>query len=210
MIKACLFDLDGTLINSEEYYVKGMTFLANSLGANIKEDVLFKAIGTTMDETYKIFEEIVKKPKNEWIDMYNNYFSNVNPINFKELLFQDVKETFIELNSKGIKVAICSMSPQDYIKKFVDECELNEYVDYYISGENCKNNKPSPDIYLNALKSLNINSDEAIAVEDASQGIESAVRANIKVVARDNSKFNIDQSKASLVFKDLRKLIKII
>lgn len=210
MIKAALFDLDGTLINSEEYYVKGMTFLANSLGANIKEKDIYKVIGTTMDRTYEIFEEIVKKPKKDWINIYNNYFSEINPIIFKELLFDDVKDTFMMLREKGIKIAICSMSPQEYIKKFIDECNLNEYVDYYFSGENCINNKPSPDIYLNALASLNIKAEEAIAIEDADTGIASAKAAGIKTVARDDSRFNIDQSEAFAVFKDLRKLLTII
>ena len=85
-----------------------------------------------------------------------------------------------------------------------------DYVDYYIADEDCLNNKPAPDIYLKALDDLNIKANEALVVEDAKEGLLSASHANIKVVARDDSRFNVDQSIASAVFKDLRKLLKII
>ena len=210
MIKAVLFDLDGTLINSEEYYMKGMTFLANSLGANVKANVFFSCIGKDMDETYALFEKAVKKPKNEWINIYNDYFVSVNPLNFKSLLFDDVVNVFSNLKKKNINIYICSMSPSDYVKSFIEKCNLNDYVDGFISGDMCKNNKPDPEIYLKALTKFNLSKDDVIVVEDAKTGIEAANNANIKVIARDASRFNIDQSAAFYIFKDLKELFKII
>ncbi|MDO5440501.1 MAG: HAD family phosphatase [Erysipelotrichaceae bacterium] len=210
MLKAILFDLDGTLVNSEDYYMKSMVKIAKSLGADAKESDFHICIGKDMDETYRIFEDFVKKPKDTWIKQYNDYFSKVDPINFKELLFDDVIDTLKGIKEKGIKVGICSMSPTSYIEKCVKECGFDEYVDYYISGETCKNNKPAPDIYLKALNDLNLKADEALVVEDATTGLLSAKTAGIKVVARDDSRFNVDQSLAFKVFKDLRKLLTII
>lgn len=210
MLKAILFDLDGTLINSEEYYMKSMVNIAKLVGKDAKQEDFFVCIGKDMDATYKIFEDFVKKPKNTWIDLYNDYFRNVDPIDFASLLFEDVLDTFIGIKEKGIKIGICSMSPEYYIEDCVKKCHLQDYVDYYISGENCAHNKPYPDIYLKALKDLGLKADEALVVEDAKEGIVSASLAGIKVVARDDSRFNVDQSQASVVFKDLRKLLTII
>lgn len=211
MIKAALFDLDGTLIDSESFYMKGMVNIAHNLGAiNATEKDFYCVIGKTMDYTYEVFERIVNRDLSSWKDYYNNYFKDIDPLKFDELLFDDVKDTFIGLKEKGIKIAICSMSPIKYIEKFVNDCNLNEYVDYYVSGDEVEHTKPYPDIYLKALKDLNMNKDEVIVVEDADTGIEASLAAGIKVYARDDSKFNIDQSKAIEVFKDLRKLLKII
>lgn len=211
MIKAVLFDLDGTLIDSETFYMKGMVSIAHNLGAvNATEKDFYCVIGKTMDYTYEVFEKIVNKDLSIWKDYYNNYFVDIEPLKFNELLFDDVKETFFGLKEKNIKIAICSMSQVEYIKKFVDDCGLNEYVDYYVSGDEVKRTKPYPDIYLKALKDLNMNKDEVIVVEDADTGIEAGLSAGLKVYARDDSKFKIDQSKAIEVFKDLRKLLKII
>lgn len=210
MLKAILFDLDGTLINSEEYYMIGMTNVASLLGKDVPPNVFYSCIGKDMDKTYEIFEKVVGKNKDAWIGIYNDYFQNVDPIDFKKLLFEDVADTFKMVKAKGLKIGICSMSPTYYIEEFVNDCGLNEYVDYYISGEDCVNNKPAPDIYLKALKDLNIKADEALVVEDAKEGICSAILADIKVVARDDSRFNMDQSDALYVYKDLRKLNIII
>lgn len=210
MIKAILFDLDGTLIDSESYYMQAMKKIAKHFGSEIEEKEFHCVIGKTMEETYNTFEKLISRPREEWVKYYNDFFVITEPLDFKKLLFEDVLDTFKGLKQKGIKVAICSMSPVDYIKKFVDDCNLIDYVDYYVSGEECKHTKPYPDIYLKALNDLNITNDEAIVVEDADTGIDAAIAANIKVVARDDSKFGIDQSKAFAIFKDLRKLLTIL
>lgn len=210
MLKAVLFDLDGTLINSEEYYMKGMATIARRLGVNATPSDFFVCIGKDMDYTYKMFENFVKQDENKWMNTYNMYFSKENKLDFKKLLFDDVLDTFKGLKEKGLKIGICSMSPVYYIEEFVRQCNLEKYVDYYISGEECLNNKPAPDIYLKALNDLNIQAEEALVVEDAKEGIEAALAANIPVIARDDSHFNVDQSKAKEVFIDLRKLLKII
>lgn len=210
MIKAIFFDLDGTLINSEEYYLKGMVKIAEDHGYLGKPEEFFEVIGKDMDYTYDYFEKVIGQKKDTWLKDYNDYFKIVNPLNFKELLFDDVIDSFKKIKEKGIKIAICSMSPSEYIKEFIKQSELEEYIDYYISGEDCENNKPAPDIYLKTLKILNIDKDEAIVVEDAKEGILAAKNAGIKVLARDDSRFNIDQSDAYLVFKDLRKLLTIL
>lgn len=210
MLKAILFDLDGTLVNSEEYYIKSMSNIATHFGVSVPNEEFFKFIGKDMDTTYSMFEELIKKDRSTWIDYYNDYFKSVDPIHFNKLLFNDIEETFIGIKEKGIKIGICSMSPTYYIEQAVKECGIDKYVDYYVSGETCKNNKPAPDIYLKALNDLNINSDEALVVEDAKEGILAAKGAGIKVVVRDSSRFNLDQSLADAIFKDLRKLLTII
>lgn len=210
MLKAILFDLDGTLINSEEYYMKSMVNISKMLGVDSKEEDFFVFIGKDMNATYRMYEEFIKMPKADWVGLYDDYFKKIDPIKFAPLLFDDVLDTFIGIKEKGLKIGICSMSPEPYIEECVKECGLEKYVDYYISGETCLNNKPAPDIYLKALKDLNLNADEALVVEDAREGIDSAIAAKIKVVVRDDSRFGIDQTGASAVFKDLRKLLTII
>lgn len=210
MLKAVLFDLDGTLINSEEFYMKGMVNIAKLIGYKAKPSDFFCVIGKDMDYTYKVFEKIVGKDINKWIELYKDYFKVMDPINFRELLFDDVIDTFEGLKKKGIKIAICSMSPTNYIEQCVKECGIDNYIDYYVSGEDCLHNKPAPDIYLKALADLKIEASEALVVEDADTGIEAALAAGIRAVARDDSRFNVDQSRAEAVFKDLRKLLTIL
>jgi len=210
MLKAVLFDLDGTLINSEEYYINGTYEWISKLDSEVKREDLFPLIGKDEDSTYKFLEGISGIAYDTCKKENEKYFFVEHPINFKELLFDDVKDTFKYLKEKGLRIAICSMSPYNYIKQFVEECDLTTYVDYYISGADCKHNKPDPEIYLKALDFLHISADEALVVEDAPVGISSGLAAGVRVIARDDSRFKLDQSKAELVLEDLRKLNTII
>ena len=210
MLKACLFDLDGTLINSEEYYQHGTYFWINRMGIKINKEDIFPIIGKDAKDTYRILSKITGLDEETCKENNDHYFLKEDPLDFRKYLFEDVYDTFQMIKDKGLKIAICSMSPYDYIKKCIEECELEEFVDYYISGIDCEHNKPSPDIYLNALKELNINADEALVIEDAQSGIEAGKAAGMIVVARDDSRFKINQKDADFILEDLRKLSIIV
>lgn len=210
MLKACLFDLDGTLIDSERYYQDGTYFWIARKGIKINKEDIFGIIGKDEKGTYDFLSKVTGLSYEECKKNNDHYFRYENPLSFKKYLYDDVTRALKQLKEKGLLIAICSMSPYEYIKQCLKECDLEEYVDYCVSGIDVKNNKPSPDIYLNALKTLNVNSDEAIVIEDAQSGIEAGKAAGMKVIARDASRFNIDQSKADYILEDFEKLSKII
>lgn len=210
MLKAILFDLDGTLIDSEEYYKSGTYTWIKRKGIDVNIEDIYSIIGLSIEDTYKKIVEITGLEYDDVKRTNENYFNKECPLDFNEWIFPETKDTFKMLKDKGLKIAICSMSPTFYIKKFGDDTGLSEYIDYYISGEECKNTKPDPEIYLKALKELNILPSEAIVVEDAKSGILAGKAAGIKVIARDASRYKIDQSKADLIIKDLNDLENIL
>ena len=82
--------------------------------------------------------------------------------------------------------------------------------DAVVSGEQFKESKPNPEIYLYTIKELNVNKDEAIIIEDSSKGILAANRAGIKVLALKDDKFGLDQSQADIIIDELNDIIKLI
>lgn len=78
----------------------------------------------------------------------------------------------------------------------IKECDLDSLVDYYISGEDCQNSKPDPEIYKKAIEVLEMNPEECIAIEDSSVGIESAKQAGLYVLALKQKDYKVDQSSA--------------
>lgn len=209
MIKAILFDLDGTLIDSESFYVlKTFEFISN-YNKDITLAECNGIIGLTMEKTHEYVAKLCNATVLETKDKYLAYM-HANAFKFKDILFNDVKDTFIKLKQKDIKIGICSMSEHKYVKKCVEDCKLDKYVDYYIGGDKCQHNKPHPEIYLKALDVLKMDKNDVIVVEDATSGILAGKAANMKVIARDDSKFNMDQSKADYIIQDLRKILEII
>ena len=209
MINAVLFDLDGTLIDSETYYVNETYKYVCKYNKQAKREDCFNIIGLTMPQTYEYVSKLINLDYETTKKEYDKYVAN-NKIAFKDLLYEDVKDCFIELKRRNIRIGICSMSKESYVRRCIEECELEDYVDYYIGGDECKHNKPEPEIYLKALDVLKLDKKSVIVVEDASTGIKAGKAAGLYVVARDASRFNMKQDLADIIIKDLKELVKII
>lgn len=210
MIKAIIFDLDGTLIDSETFYVNGTIEWLSKCGIEVDFKTASGIIGKTMEDTYLYVSKISGLSIKDIEQKNNEYFTITNPLNFKNLLFNDVKKCFAELKRNNYKICICSMSPKEYINKFVNECNLNEYVDIFFSGDECHNTKPDPEIYNKAINELELSPREVLIVEDAYSGIQAGIASGAYVVARNDTKFGINQNDALCILEDLVELNRII
>lgn len=84
------------------------------------------------------------------------------------------------LKEAGIKIAIGSSSPKAEIEKVMDAVNIRRYIDTAVSaGDECKEGKPNPEVYLKAAKQLNVTPKNCLVIEDASPGILAARRAGM-------------------------------
>ena len=206
MIKALLFDMDGTLCDSERYYTDGTyTWLSRFVKVN-KSDI-YHIVGLSMDDTYNYLASISGLDI-DFIKKTNEHYFNVeNVINYNDYLFNDVKDVLFTLKKNNYKLALCTVSDKYLLDKFIKDCGLEDVFDVLLSNDNISMSKPDPEIYLDALKKLNVKNNEAIIVEDSYNGILSGKRANCLTYARNSRQYGIDQSKADFIFSDLREIL---
>lgn len=182
--KAVIFDLDGTIIDTEKYYRRFWPIAANHFGYYMSdEDALsIRSLGRPFaperlkeilgddnldywairDYRKKIMEEELKK----------------NGIEVKK----GAKKLLDFLRKNGIKSAIATASDLERTNRYLKEVGLFESFDKLISATEVKEGKPSPDIYQFACAKLNLKPDECIAVEDSPNGIISAKSAGLRVI----------------------------
>lgn len=210
-IKAILFDMDGVLIDSETYYCQGTIdwMIKNGYQGNI--DAIYTILGTTMEVTYQILQELFenKYTIEELTEINETYFKE-NPLPYSKILMPGVKELIAFLKENNIKMAVCSSSPMDVIEKCLTECGILESFDYIVSGEQFEKSKPDPEIYLHARDVFQLTSDECIVIEDSKLGIDAAVNAKMKVIALHNPKFKQDQSKATWHIENMLQAIDVV
>ncbi|KAA8999662.1 beta-phosphoglucomutase [Paenibacillus spiritus] len=184
-IKACLFDLDGVLVDTAKYHYIAWKELADSLGFTFTEkdnerlkgvsrmaslDILLEIGGLSFDDAKKA--ELAQS-KN---DRYVEYITKMDS---SEIL-PGALDFLKECRSAGIKVALGSASKNAMM--ILDNTGLTPYFDAIIDGNKTSAAKPDPEVFLLGAQALEARPEECIVFEDAEAGIEAAQRAGMRSV----------------------------
>ncbi|MCQ2417476.1 MAG: HAD family phosphatase [Oscillospiraceae bacterium] len=183
MIKAVIFDMDGTIIDTEKYYRVFWPKALAEFGYHMTDDQVLSIRSLGRPFAPQRFRE--------WYGDDFDYYAVRD--RRKELMAEYLKEVGIEkkkgaeeileyLRSRGILTAVATATDLTRTEQYLDEVGLRQYFDKLISAVMVKEGKPSPDIYRYACEQLGLQPEECIAVEDAPNGILSAYRAGCKVI----------------------------
>jgi beta-phosphoglucomutase len=181
-IRACIFDLDGVIVDTAKYHFLAWKRLADQLGIPFTEKDNERLKGVSrMDSLDIILELGNRKPnehqkyeyatlKNAW---YVDYISKMTP---EEILPGCVK--FInELRDAGIRVAIGSASKNTPM--ILDRVGIKELFDAVADGNIVSKAKPDPEVFLKAADMIGIVPSECIVFEDAIAGVQAAINAGM-------------------------------
>jgi beta-phosphoglucomutase family hydrolase len=184
MIKAILFDLNGTMIDDMRYHTEAwFNIINNDLQANItREQVGKEMYGKNAEVLIRIFGE--NHFSEEEIDAISiekekKYQSRYLP----ELKLIDGLGDFLQTaKQREIKMAIASAAITSNIDFVVDNLNIRSYFDAIISADNVTTSKPNPETFLKAAELLGVKPKECIVFEDAPKGVEAAMNARMKTV----------------------------
>lgn len=207
MLKAVIFDMDGVIVDSEPLHIKAERMLFAPLGIDVSDEELQSYMGRTpqilladiirkygLDTT---LDEVYPKHKENLAKLYRD---EVKPI-------PGALDTIHSLRSSDIDLAIASSSDLLLISTVLDKFELDEKFASYVSGEEVKNVKPHPDIFLEAAQRLGVRPKECVVVEDSNAGVRAAKSAGMTCIGFESPNSpNQDLDLADLVVDDLTDL----
>lgn len=183
MIKLVIFDVDGTLVDSESIYVKAAIKNMEVNGYNIPMSVIMGIIGQNRVASRKLIES----SQDESFD-YDKYIKDYEKIRSEFIKNEPLKLKKGALNilnyckEHDIKIAIATSTYREKQVKVLTNLGIIDYFDYMVFGDEIKNSKPAPDIYLKVYEHYNYDKDEMIIYEDSNNGILSGYNAGIRVV----------------------------
>lgn len=189
MIRACIFDLDGVIVDTAHYHFLAWKRLASELGFELTPnhnerlkgvsrmqslDIVLELGGVTASEYDK---ERMANKKNAW---FNDYVERMMP----EEIFPGVKQLIRDLKKSGIKVGLASSSKN--AKTVIQLLHIQDEFDAIVDGTMIKHSKPHPEIFLLTAQKLGVSPEECVVFEDAEAGVEAALAAGMKCVGIGN------------------------
>ncbi len=184
-IKACIFDLDGVIVDTAKYHFKAWRRLANELGFDFSEEDNEKLKGVSRMESLNLIlewggktieeeqKEILAQQKNDW------YLEFIEKMSSDEIL-PGVHRFIKRLKKKQVKIVLGSASKN--ARFILEKIGLLPFFDVVIDGNKTTKSKPDPEVFLQGAEAMELLPKHCIVFEDAEKGIEAALKGGFYTV----------------------------
>lgn len=176
-IEACIFDLDGVIVDTAKYHFIAWRALAEELGFEFTREDNERLKGVSRMRSLEILLEIgnlqftnvqkqaLAEKKNA---LYVSYIEKMTP----EEILPGVQQFLQEIRNKGLKVALGSASKNSPM--ILEQVHLTHMFDVVVDGNSITEAKPNPEVFLKGAEWLGVEPEHCVVFEDAIAGIEAA------------------------------------
>lgn len=192
MIKAILFDLDGTIIDTNELIITSFDYILNNyLGLNIGKDEIIESFGIPLKD---VMNHYAKERADELVDEYIKYSLHSHDKYIKS--YDHVEDGLIKLRNKGLKLAIVTSKRRGTALKGLNCFDLEKYFDVIITPEDSKRHKPDGEPVIKACEALEVKPEETIMVGDSHNDILCGKNAGAKTCLVNYTALDVKKIKA--------------
>ena len=182
MIKYVIFDMDGTLIDTEPFYEQSWNETGKRWGVEVRDMYAEYVCGRSIENV-----------KNTLKERFGEGFDSEGFMSERMTLYAQLAEKGLMLKvgcreildflrEHGIPCAVATSTVSDLTYSNLDRVNIRQFFDAVVTGDMVKNGKPSPDIFLEAGRRIGAEAGECIVCEDSYSGIEAASNAKMKPV----------------------------
>lgn len=180
MRRAVLFDMDGVISDTERFYIEAIIERLKREGISVTPVQINDLFGSTMRHNWGVLKERYGLQGD-----VDTYVDEVHEI--KEYLLETqglkpmpgVVELIRKLHEAGILLAVASSSPREVIEHHLEAFGIQDCFDTIVSGLECREGKPAPEIYLRAAKNLGAVPAECVVIEDSTNGVKAGKAAGM-------------------------------
>jgi pyrophosphatase PpaX len=191
MIKAILFDLDGTLINTNNLIMQSFKHAFKTyLNRDIEESEIVKFFGVPLEKAVASFGE-------ENAEGIIKAFREFNEEKHDELAegFEGIEEALKSLKAMGLSLGIVTSKRQLMAHRSLKLINIFDYMDVIITPEDTDKHKPDPDPIFKACEVLKVSPAEIIMVGDSIYDIQCGINAGSETCAVTYTEFAMDEIK---------------
>jgi HAD superfamily hydrolase (TIGR01509 family) len=207
-IAAALFDLDGTLVDSEKLKARALSETISRLGGVASAELYQQVMGSSWETVRKHF--LI----NSAVSAEAEEFDSIFRLLYGELISTEVvarpctHKYLKQLKNSGIKIGLVSSAARWMADGILERTGLTGMFDVIVVREDVTTHKPDPEAYLLALERMRVKCTETVVFEDSEAGVAAGWRAGCSVTAvRHEYNSNHDLSKAKSVINSFEELL---
>ena len=187
-IKGLIFDLDGVLLSTDRFHYLAWKKLADRMSIRFTEKDNERLRGVSRMESLEIVLSLSEKPlalseeeklaiATEKNEQYREYLKTMTPADVSA----EVRSTLATLRERGYLLAVGSSSKNT--RFILSQTALTDAFDAIADGNDIKNSKPDPEVFLKAASLIGFAPVECAVIEDAEAGLEAANRGGMLSIA---------------------------
>ena len=209
--QAVIFDMDGTLVDSERALLNTWDSTAREMGYVFSLDIMMSTIGLTLADTQRVM-------RGAYPDAPHGDIRTETSSRFKQLresgkiaLRQGALETLEEISRLGMKIGLCTSTRSSSARITLESTGIYKFFDAIVYGDDITRGKPDPEPYLLAASRLCVDPACCFAVEDSPSGALSALSAGMTVaVVPDILPVPENVAERTTVLKNIAQIAKLI
>lgn len=175
---ACLFDIDGTLVDSNYLHIEAWDHAFSSLEKSVPAWRIHRLLGK--DSSFLLSEllgndnhRLAPRAK----ELHSTYYRELAP---RLRVFDGARELVHDLKTKGVRVVLATSAPEEELSILLELLAVDDDLYAVTSAEDVENAKPDPSLLKVALRKAQVAAADAIMIGDAAWDIEAAERAGIR------------------------------
>lgn len=185
MLRALIFDFDGTLLDTETHEFRRWQALYERHGRELELAAWQQGVGTWgAFDPWAGLGVIAQDARGELArELRETILADIQASDLRP----GVRDVLREAQAAGLRLAIASSSDQEWIGRWLAQHGLADTFEVLATRDDVARVKPDPELYQLALSRLGVRAEEALAIEDSFHGATGAHRAGLKVVVVPNS-----------------------
>jgi HAD superfamily hydrolase (TIGR01509 family) len=208
-MSAILFDMDGTLIDSEPLWLKAEIEVMAEVGCHWDEQDQINCLGGPAERTERYMQE-----RSNNIKPYGYFINRLHEVMKERItneldLIPNALELLKECKKAGIKIALVTASSRDLMTIVLKRFPQGTF-DVVVSGDDVEKSKPDPAPYLLAAKQLSVDITKCVVIEDSLTGVESGLASGAQVIGiphlvqmKENPRLRIISSLGDIRLSDI-------